>query len=273
MEENSVVLGKALDLLRCLPDESVDLIVTDPPFNTKRIRKSKKGHAYTDNRDDYYEWLKLHIVECHRVLKKTGSIYLHLNEEAAAYARVHAMDPVFGIRNHLNTIVWAFDYGGRGRDRFAKKHDIVLSYAKQYKSHVFNWEDVDRIPYLAPGLQKDKVRAARGKVPTDVWWMSIIGTQSKERVGWPTQKPIKLVTRAIVASSPVGGLVVDPFAGSGTVAVAATLSNRSFIVSDELPSAVKVMEERLISLGIPYNLAKIDSLLDEGSCKVPVIVL
>ncbi len=254
MEENVVYLAKALELLKSLPDESVDMIFTDPPFNTRRVRKSSKGLSYIDNREDYYEWLKEHMQECHRVLKKTGTIYLHLNEKAAAYARVLVMDPIFGEKNHLNTIIWSFDYGGRGKKIFPKKHEVVLSYAKQMKSHVFNWDDIDRIPYMAPGLQKDKVKAARGKVPTDVWWMSIVGTQSRERTAYPTQKPVKLVQRTIVASSPVGGIILDPFVGSGTTAVAATLAGRKFIVGDENPDAIRVTTERLLALAIPHTV-------------------
>jgi len=254
MEENVVYHAKALELLKSLPDESVDMIFTDPPFNTRRVRKSSKGLSYIDSRDDYYNWLKEHIVECHRVLKKTGTMYLHLNEKASSYARVLIMDPVFGERNHLNTIIWSFDYGGRGKGKFAAKHEVILSYTKDMKSHVFNWEDIDRIPYMAPGLQKDPAKAARGKVPTDVWWMSIVGTQAKERVGWPTQKPLKLVQRTIVASSPPDGIILDPFGGSGTTAVAATLAGRSFIIGDEHSGAIDVMRDRLQSLAIPFKV-------------------
>jgi site-specific DNA-methyltransferase (adenine-specific) len=254
MEENVVYHAKALELLKSLPDESVDMIFTDPPFNTRRVRKSSKGLSYIDSRDDYYNWLKEHIIECHRVLKKTGTMYLHLNEKASSYARVLIMDPVFGERNHLNTIIWSFDYGGRGKGKFAAKHEVILSYTKDMKSHVFNWEDIDRIPYMAPGLQKDPAKAARGKVPTDVWWMSIVGTQAKERTPYPTQKPLKLVQRAIVASCPEGGLVLDPFAGSGTTAVAAVNVGRRFVVGDESPKAIEVTTNRLLSLAIPYEL-------------------
>lgn len=254
MEENVVYLVKALELLKSLPDESIDVIFTDPPFNTRRVRKSSKGLSYVDSRDDYYEWLKEHMQECHRVLKKTGTIYLHLNEKAAAYARVLVMDPVFGEKNHLNTLIWSFDYGGRGKKKFAAKHEVILSYTKQMKSHVFNWDDIDRIPYMAPGLQKDKIKAARGKVPTDVWWMSIVGTQSRERTSYPTQKPLKLVQRAIVASAPLGGTVLDPFVGSGTTAVAATMCGRKFIVGDESRDAINVTTERLLMLAIPHTV-------------------
>lgn len=265
METNVVYRAPALELLKSLPNESVDVIFTDPPFNTRKVRKSAQGHSYIDSRDNYYDWLKEHVVECHRVLKKTGTMYLHLNEKASSYARVLVMDPVFGERNHLNTLIWSFDYGGRGKKKFAAKHEVILSYTKSMGAHVFNWDDIDRIPYMAPGLQKDKVKAARGKVPTDVWWMSIVGTQSKERVGWPTQKPIKLVQRAIVASSPPDGIILDPFVGSGTTAVAATLSGRTFIVGDELKQAIDVTHQRLIALAIPHA---VKNLLEESSVEI-----
>ena len=259
MEANVIYKSKALELLRSLPDESVDVIFTDPPFNTGKLRKSSKGISYVDSRDNYFEWLKEHIVECHRVLKKTGTMYLHLNEKSSAYARVLIMDPVFGEKNHLNSIIWSFDFGGRGRNKFAAKHEVILSYTKSMKHHIFNWNDIDRIPYMAPGLQKDKAKAALGKVPTDVWWMSIVGTQAKERVGWPTQKPIKLIQRAIIASSPSEGIVLDPFMGSGTTAVAAAISGRKFIVGDEHPDAIRITQERLQSLAIPFQLRDLHS--------------
>jgi site-specific DNA-methyltransferase (adenine-specific) len=253
LNENTVVFGKALDLLRSIPDESIDIITTDPPFNTGVTRKSQKGDmSYIDMRDDYYEWLKLHVIECQRVLKKTGTLYIHLNEEAAAYARVLILDPLFGRKNCLNSIIWSFNYGGRGKKRFPKKHEVVLSYCKNFGSHIFNWEDIDRVPYIVPSLQKDKTRALRGQVPTDVWPLGIIGTQSKQRTGYPTQKPITLAKRMIVASCPPGGVVLDMFAGSGTAAVAAHMSGRAFVVCDENPQAIDVMKKRFDALGITY---------------------
>ena len=254
MQENVVYCAKALELLKSLPDESIDVVCVDPPFNTRSTRKSSKGLSYVDNRENYYDWLNEHMVECHRVLKKTGTIYLHLNEKAAAYARVLVMDPLFGEKNHLNTIIWSFNYGGRGKKKFPAKHEVVLVYTKQMKSHIFNWEDIDRIPYLAPGLQKDKVRAARGQVPTDVWWMSIVGTQARERTSYPTQKPLKLLQRAITASCPKGGIVLDCFVGSGTTAVAAINCGCKFIVCDENPDAIRVTTERLLALAIPHTV-------------------
>jgi site-specific DNA-methyltransferase (adenine-specific) len=251
IDGNIVVRAQAMDVLRLLPDESIDLVVTDPPYNTGTVRKSSRGVSYADRRDDYLEWLRNHIVEIRRVLKPTGSMYVHMNERSGAYVRCFIMDPVFGEVNHLNTIVWAFNYGGRGKKKFPAKHELILAYAKDARKHVFNWEDIDRVPYLAPGLQKDRAKALRGQVPTDVWWFSIVGTRSHERTSYPTQKNVKLAKRMIVASAPRDGIVLDPFAGSGTTGAAAWSVGRNFIMIDENEAAEFVMQERFSREGVP----------------------
>lgn len=248
----------AKDLLDSLQDESVDLVYTDPPFGTGDVQSMTRQKAgsvvskiqYVDKHEDYLEFLRTHLVKIHRVLKKTGSVYLHLDYRWSHYAKVKC-DEIFGHNNFLNDIVWSYNFGGRGRDRWPTKHDNILLYAKSRGDHVFNWDDIDRVPYAAPELQyvgrtkeEAEKRIAEGQVPTDVWQMSIVGTASKERMGYPNQKPVKLVRRAIVASSRPGDLIVDPFAGSGTTAAAALESNRRFLVSDESIHAIEVMRKR-----------------------------
>lgn len=250
---NRVHHVSAIDLLSMCSDESIDMIYTDPPFGTnvkQRMSRKKDGVVttvmeYDDRFDDYMEFLRPHLVEFHRVLKKTGTLYLHLDRRWVHYVKVEC-DKIFGRDNFLSEVIWAYDFGGRGKDRWPAKHDTILVYVKSEGDHVFNWEDIDRIPYMAPELQKDPERAAKGKVPTDVWWMSIVGTSSKERTGYPSQKPQKLLERAIVASSPVGGVVLDPFVGSGTTAAAALATGRSFIVGDMSEIAISVMRERFL---------------------------
>lgn len=240
-------------------DASIDLIYTDPPFGTQdqQVMSRKRGGeiisklSYEDKQDDYMEFLLPHLEEFKRILKPSGTLYLHLDWRWVHYAKV-ALDGIFGRDNFLNEVIWAYDFGGRGKRCWPKKHDTILVYVKNTKEHVFNWEDIDKIPYMAPGLQKDPAKAAEGKVPTDVWWMSIVGTQSKERNGYPNQKPMKLIERAILASSPVGGIVLDPFAGSGSTGDAARSLGREFILSDISPWALEVMTTRFKDIAVDY---------------------
>lgn len=240
-----------MTLLGSVGDESVDLIYVDPPFGTGNRQEGRVG-SYSDPSSEYVGFLTPHLKEFRRVLRPTGTMYLHLDWRWVHYAKVEC-DSVFGADNFLNEVIWAYDFGGRGKDRWPKKHDNILVYTKEQGKHVFNWNDVDKIPYMAPGLQKDPARAAAGKVPTDVWWMSIVGTQSKERVGYPSQKPVALIKRAIVASSPVGGLVLDCFGGSGTTAVAAHEAGRSFVTCDTNIDAIEVMKQRLVNVDVEWK--------------------
>ena len=241
-----------------LSDGSVDLIYTDPPFGTgdtqtmtrKRGGKTISKIEYSDRYEDYLAFIEPHLVDFHRVLKDTGTLYLHLDWRWVHYVKV-ICDQIFGMENFLNDIVWSYNFGGRGKDRWPQKHDNILVYVKQRGKHIFNWEAIDRVPYTAPELQyvgrtreEAEKRIVEGQVPTDVWQMSIVGTASKERCGYPSQKPVKLVKRCIVASSQPGSLVVDPFAGSGTTAAACLESDRDFQVSDQSEHALEVMKNR-----------------------------
>ncbi|MEX2101289.1 MAG: site-specific DNA-methyltransferase [Actinomycetota bacterium] len=269
-----VLQDDCLSVLRGLPSDSVDLIYVDPPFGTgqlqrlQRIRlgvgdKTRKGfgdrthryevqsdHAYRDDMplDEYLKFLDERLAEAWRVLKPTGSIYLHLDFHSVHYARV-MLDEIFGPERFLNEIIWAYDYGGRARDKWPRKHDNILWYAKS-DSWVFNRDDVDRIPYMAPGLVGPE-KAARGKLPTDVWWMTIVPTNSRERTGYPTQKPLKLLERIVTASSNPGDVVMDFFAGTGTTAVAARRLGRHYVLVDINPQAVEIARKRLDDVGEP----------------------
>lgn len=261
---SSVILSDALPALQAIPDESVDLVYTDPPFGTGLIQQKQRKidgqifpkMQYSDRFGNYMDFLVPHLQELHRTLKDTGTMYLHLDWRWVHYAKV-ACDEIFGYDNFLNEIIWSYNFGGRGKDRWPMKHDNILVYAKKKGSHVFNWDDIDRIPYAAPELQyvgrtkeEAEKRIAEGQVPTDVWSMSIVGTASKERTGYPTQKPLKLVERIIKASSNVGDHVLDPFGGSGTTAVAAHRLDRTFTVVDNNQQAIDVMKKRLETLGL-----------------------
>jgi site-specific DNA-methyltransferase (adenine-specific) len=153
------------------------------------------------------------------------------------------LDSIFGEERFLNEIIWSYDYGGRARDKWARKHDNILWYAKGPR-WPYNRDEVDRVPYMAPSLVGPE-KAARGKLPTDVWWMTIVPTNSKERTGYPTQKPLKLVERIVRASSNPGDLVADFFGGSGTTAVAAAKLGRRYLYVDDNPEAFAIAERRL----------------------------
>lgn len=239
-----VYQSDSLEYLSKVAADSIDLIYIDPPFNTrKRQVSARTGIGFDDTFSDYIGWIRPLMVEARRVLKESGTIYVHLDHRESYKVRYLVLDPVFGEHNYLSSVVWAYDFGGRGKDRWPAKHDDILVYAKCVGKHVFNWDEIERIPYMAPSLCGPE-KAALGKVPTDVWWMSIVGTNSKERLGYPTQKPVNLVRRAVQASSPPGGLVLDFFAGSGTTGEACRQLNRDCILVDKGPEAVALMKRR-----------------------------
>lgn len=262
MTSGEVRLCSAAELLDATGDATVDMIYTDPPFGTgdmqtmsrKRAGKTVSKIHYSDKYTNYMEFLEPHLWAMHRVLKETGTMYLHMDWRWVHYAKVKC-DEIFGYDNFLNEVVWSYNFGGRGKDRFPQKHDTILVYTKKLGKHTFNWNDIDRIPYTAPELQyvgrskeEAESRIAAGQVPTDVWNMSIVGTASRERLGYPNQKPRRLIERAIVASSNPGDLVMDPFAGSGTTGAAAAARGRSFVLCDSNRAALQVMRSRFKDL-------------------------
>ncbi|GIW06878.1 MAG: methyltransferase [Dehalococcoidia bacterium] len=266
---NRIVFGDNLPVLRELPTASVDLIVTDPPFNTGgtrrhtsvRVRQAPDGDrtgfagrrystvrigsvSFSDLFDDYLGFLEPRLVEMHRVLAPHGTLYLHLDPRESHYCKV-LLDAIFGRRCFLNEIVWAYDFGGRSTRRWPPKHDTILVYVRDPARYYFNPDAIDRIPYLAPSLVGPE-KAAAGKRPTDTWWHTIVPTSGKERTGYPTQKPLGIVRRMIAASSQPGALVLDPFAGSGTVGAACLALGRRFLLIDENPEALRVMKRRFV---------------------------
>ena len=262
-----VYFADNLDVLRSLPSSSVQLIYIDPPFNTgkTRIRKLLKtlrselgdrigfqGHhykseiisemSYEDSFDDYLYFLEPRLREAHRILASNGSLYLHIDYREVHYCKI-LLDEIFGRECFLNEIIWAYDYGGRPKNRWPPKHDNILFYAKEPGKHIFNVDEIERIPYMAPGLVGPE-KAALGKLPTDVWWHTIVPTNSREKTGYPTQKPLGILRRIIQASSRPGDIVLDFFAGSGTTGVAALELCRRFILVDNNPEAIQVMAKR-----------------------------
>jgi site-specific DNA-methyltransferase (adenine-specific) len=263
-----VVLGDNLDVLALLPDASVDLIYVDPPFNTghprtlqrlqtvrddtagdrtgfqgKRYRTVKLGRSsYADVFDDYLDFLEPRLTQFWRVLKDSGSLYVHLDYREVHYVKV-LLDSIFGRERFLNEVIWAYDYGGRPRRRWPPKHDTILLYVKDPRRYFFDPEGAERIPYMAPTLVGPE-KASRGKRLTDTWWSTIVPTNGKERTGYPTQKPLSILRRIVRTSSPPGGLVADFFAGSGTTGVAAYEARRPFLLVDNSTEAINVMRQR-----------------------------
>lgn len=267
----TIYFGDNLPILRSLEGGSVDLIYIDPPFNTGRTQgrtqvqtvRSENGdrtgfqgrryqtiqvgkRQYDDFFDDYLAFIEPRLVEAYRLLKPQGSLYFHIDYREVHYCKV-LLDQIFGRESFLNEIIWAYDYGGRTKKKWPAKHDNILWYAKDPQNYTFNFSAIDRIPYMAPGLVGAE-KAARGKLPTDTWWHTIVATNGKEKTGYPTQKPLGILNRIIQASSNPGEVVLDFFAGSGTVGESCLQLGRRFILIDNNPQAMQVMLQRFAGL-------------------------
>jgi DNA modification methylase len=199
--------------------------------------------TYDDRFDDYGEFLMPRLEEAWRLLADDGTLYLHLDYREAHYAKV-MLDAVFGRDSFLNELIWAYDYGAKSRSRWPTKHDTILVYVKNPRAYFFDSDEVDREPYMAPGLVTPE-KAARGKLPTDVWWHTIVPTTGREKTGYPTQKPEGILRRIIRASSRPGDRVLDLFAGSGTTGAVASALGRDSVLVDDNPEAIRVMRERM----------------------------
>jgi site-specific DNA-methyltransferase (adenine-specific) len=264
-----IIFGDNLEILPTLPNQSVDLIYIDPPFNTGKAQKrttirtvrdeaggdrvgfgGKKyrtvelqSQAYLDSFDDFPSFLKPRLEQARRLLKKNGSFFLHIDHREVHYCKI-LLDELFGRDKFMNEIIWAYDYGGRSKRKWSAKHDNILWYAKDPSSYTFDFDSMDRIPYMAPGLVS-KEKARRGKTPTDVWWHTIVPTHGKEKTGYPTQKPLGVLNRIVKVHTRPGDVVLDFFAGSGTLGEAAARLERDFILIDNHPEAVQIMAKRL----------------------------
>ena len=274
--KNTLYFGDNLGILKSLETESVQLIYIDPPFNTGRTqtrgtttttrnedsnRVGFKGQrydivketvlSYDDEFEDFWSFLEPRLEEAWRLLKETGTLYLHLDYREAHYAKV-LLDALFGRECFLNEIIWAYDYGGKSKNKWPSKHDTILVYVKNPAKYFFNSTEVDREPYMAPGLVTPE-KVELGKLPTDVWWHTIVSPTGKEKTGYPTQKPKGILRRVIQASSQPGDLVLDFFAGSGTTGAVAAELGRKFILIDQNPESIQVITSRLNADGVAFE--------------------
>jgi site-specific DNA-methyltransferase (adenine-specific) len=263
-----ILLGDNLQLLPAFPAESFQLVYVDPPFNTGKVQARRtlsaardadgertgfQGQRYTtrllaqssyrDSFADYLAFLAPRLEQAHRLLKREGTLYFHIDYREAHHCKL-LLDEIFGRECFLNEIIWAYDYGARTKRRWPAKHDTILVYVKDPAAYFFDSEEVDREPYMAPGLVTAE-KAAMGKLPTDVWWHTIVPTSGHEKTGYPTQKPEGIVRRMVGASTRPGDWCLDFFAGSGTLGAVAAQLGRHYVLIDSNPEAVEIMRARL----------------------------
>jgi site-specific DNA-methyltransferase (adenine-specific) len=267
-EDNAVWLADNMDVLPILPAGAFQLIYIDPPFNTGKVQARKTlttisdgfgdrtgfggrryktrllaESSYRDTFDDYLAFLEPRLQEASRLLTSTGTFYFHIDFREAHYCKL-LLDEIFGRECFLNEIIWAYDYGARSKSRWPAKHDTILVYVKNADAYYYDAEAVDREPYMAPGLVTAE-KAAKGKLPTDVWWHTIVPTNGREKTGYPTQKPEGIIRRMIHASTKPGDWCLDFFAGSGTTGAVAAALDRRYLLIDNNPAAIDVIRSRL----------------------------
>jgi site-specific DNA-methyltransferase (adenine-specific) len=272
LDDDVVIAGDNLPVLRSLPDAAFDLVYMDPPFNTGRAQTRAQlevsrtpdaagpgartgfgGHRYSsrllqslsydDAFGDYLAFLEPRLSRVRELLAPHGTLYFHIDYREAHYCKL-LLDEIFGREAFLNELIWAYDYGAKPRRRWPAKHDTILVYVREPGGHHFDADAVEREPYMAPGLVSAE-KAARGKRPTDVWFHTIVPTNGREKTGYPTQKPEGVVRRIVAASSRPGGWCLDPFAGSGTLGAVCQKLGRRFVLIDSNPTAIEVMRDRL----------------------------
>jgi site-specific DNA-methyltransferase (adenine-specific) len=269
----------AHDLLTLVPDGTIDLVYLDPPFGTGVARTGRTGTRYEDSLPDGREgqlaWLRGVLAECRRTLRPSGSLFLHLDWRISHRARV-LLDELFGEACFRNEIVWHYGLGGGApRDAFARKHDTILFYARS-RGATFN---VERGPVTSAmdakyahvddeGRRYQNAHGQRyylrgGKRLDDVWELPALAPTARERVGWPTQKPLALLERIVRAASDPGGCVLDPCCGSGTALVAAAGLGRRAVGGDRAEAAVDLAEARLravLDSGQPSRVTRLSKL-------------
>jgi len=266
LSNNNIILGDNIKILPEIPPKSISLIYIDPPFNTGRTQKRKrtdKGKileesseiSYQDTFIDYENFLMDRIKLAIPSLKDNGSLFVHLDYNEVHYIKV-ALDKLLGRDHFMNEIIYSWDYGARNKKKWSCKHNTILWYAINPKDYIFNFEEIDRIPYKAPGLIRNTAKDAeekikRGKTPTTVWELGIVHTMSKESQKYPTQKPLNLLNRIIKVHSNPDDVILDFFAGSGSTIVSAAMLGRKYLGIDISSSAIEVIKKRILELDIP----------------------
>lgn len=280
-ERDEIILADNLHVLPGIADGAFQLIYIDPPFNTSRVQTRRTletveadggdrtgfggrryatrllaESSYLDTFDDYLSFLEPRLRHAHRLLAQTGTFYFHIDYREAHYCKL-LLDEIFGRECFLNEIIWSYDYGARSKRRWPSKHDTILVYVRDADAYYYDGESVDREPYMAPGLVTP-AKAKRGKLPTDVWWHTIVPTNGREKTGYPTQKPEGIVRRMVQASTQPGDWCLDFFAGSGTLGAVAAKLERRYVLIDSNPEAVRIARERLRHRSPPLQAVRAD---------------
>ena len=268
---NKLIHGDCKIRLRAIDESSIDLIYLDPPFFTqkKQVLKDKNNKEFSfddtwDDIDSYKNYIKQRLIECKRVLKNTGSIFLHCDRTASHHLRI-VLDETFGVKNFQSEIIWFYKRWSNSKKGLLNNHQVIFFYSKtnQFK---FNQIYIDYSPTTnLDQIFQERIRNKNGKtiyktsedgnvklikekkgVPLgDVWEIPYLNPKAKERTGYPTQKPILLLERIINLTTNEGDLVLDPFCGSGTTLVSAKLLNRKFIGIDKDEEAIKLAKNRI----------------------------
>ncbi len=275
MPRLSIYFGDNLDILQTFPGGEIDLIYIDPPFNTGKVQRRRQirtvlasdgdrigfgdkryktinigSTAYRDSFEDFLGFLEPRLQEAKRILAANGSLFFHLDYREIHYCKMR-LDEMYSRESFINEIIWAYDYGARSKKKWSPKHDNILWYAKDPDNYTFNYEQMDRIPYMAPRLVGEE-KANRGKTPTDVWWHTIVSPNGKEKTGYATQKPLGILSRIVNIHSRPGDKLCDFFAGSGSFGEAAYKLNRDCILIDKNPQAMAIMKKRFASFSAEW---------------------
>ncbi len=263
---NHLLHGDMLAVSAALPPASIDLLYLDPPFGAGRVFQAAAGmfdDRWEDGLDGYLDWLKPRLTALRPLLTPTGALFLHLDRRAVHHMRVW-LDATWGVRHFRNEIIWHYTGGGRSKQVFSHKHDTILWYSADAQRWTFNIDAV-REPYTpTSSYARAGIRSAAGKrymphpdgtPPDDVWDIPMINPMAAERVGYPTQKPERLLERIISAASQPGDCVADLCCGSGTTAVVAQRLGRRWIAADLSADAIAVTTQRLARLDPPPTWA------------------
>ena len=274
MQENCIIQGDSLKILKEITEKSVDLVYLDPPFFTQEEQSlsSKANVIYSfndkwNNMDTYLNFIQERLLECKRILKDSGSIFLHCDRNASHYLKI-LMDKLFGITNFQSEIIWSYKRWSNSKKGLLNAHQIILFYSKtkdfKFNKIYTNYSETTNSDQILQARVRNKngksvykidnngeivIGQSKKGVPlSDVWEIPFLNPKAKERTGYPTQKPIILLEQILKLVTDENDLVVDPFVGSGTTVVAAKILNRKYIGIDKSQEAITLTKDRLNSL-------------------------